>query len=789
MQRGLDELSSELHEVARQRAVLEKVRAGGGGSVRCGEGRVARGRLGVVRWRELTESVQSTCCVLSFSTALGRARPQRFDARLAALAEFDLIKKQSLRRAAQQARARRAALGEASQSVLRDVSRTQQRVHAASAAADASAASDGALASAAARLAEAQKRYREQMDRMYPAWQEQLERDSVRRLERIDRAREASDRRREVARAAFAKEQSLRSLIVEREQSLRLVREAEAKESAERNRQRAALEAEATLNAQRRHEQDEQRHAAAAAQASAAGTAAGAVAATVATAAAALPPPPLAAVAPAPVPAPAPATSGRLAGPETPPHRTPVLTYDWQSVSMSALLPARAETRLNPGGSDTMRQVRLPPSWSLRVELVNAGGASLGAPVEVPVARATRMARVLQLVRERAPAQVLGAGTRIVLLLDGQPVDPDDSVEFLGWALFSGSVAARCEAPAAAGRAPEGAAAPAAGQGQRRQGDWAALKGALSLLTQQLQQPRAYSDLRGSKYGTLGADDFNPADVDRVAKQALGDPADKAGFVRQQPAELLCAAVKLLLRQDAQGLFPVEVARKAAAQAPAPLKGGGAAELQRQHASSGDERGAVWRALVQHWHWLLDERVLSREELAGVFAETLLPPGEDAAGAAALGLRRAIKDLTSGDISVEMSPASPSARSPRSPSERLLGRVDAPVLAAAAAAAAAPAAPAALGSAQWRPAEQLSYALPQDSAGDKVRSVARKPAHEEDDDEEEELVDASPAATRGAAPAPTPERRAPSSFQRFVTQNRPAGKTGAADLDEDDFLF
>ncbi len=696
-------------------------------------------------------------------------------------------------------RARRAALGEASQSVLRDVSRTQQRVHAASAAADASAASDGAFASAAARLAEAQKRYREQMDRMYPAWQEQLERDSVRRLERIERAREASDRRREVARAAFTKEQSLRSLMVEREQSLRLVREAEAKESAERNRQRAALEAQATLNAQRRHEQDEQRHAAAAAQASPAGAAAAAVAATVATAAAAAaaappppPPPPLAAV--ASVLALAPTTSARLAGSETPPHRTPELTYDWQSVSMSALLPARAETRLNPGGSDTIRQVRLPPSWSLRVELVNAGGASLGAPVEVPVAREMRMGRILQLVRERAPAQVLGAGTRIVLLLDGQPVDPDDTVEFLGWALFSGSVAARCEAPAAAGRAPAGAAAPAAdqGQGQRRQ-DWTALKGALSLLTQQLQQPRAYSDLRGSKYGTLGADDSNPADVDRVAKLALGDPADKAGFVRLQPAELLCAAVKLLLRQDAQGLFPFELARKAAAPAPAPLKGGIAAELQRQHASSGDERGAVWRALVQHWHWLLDERVLSREELAGAFAETLLPRGEDAAGAAAQGLRRAIKDLTSGDVSVDMSPASPSARSPRSPrspGERLVGRVDGPVLAAAAGVAAAPAA---LGSAQWRPAEQLGGpARPQYSAGDKVRSVARKPAHEDDDDQEEELVDASPAAARAAAPAPTraPERRAPSTFQRFVAQNRPAGKAGApADLDDDDFLF
>jgi hypothetical protein len=686
--------------------------------------------------------------------------------------------------------------------VLRDVSRTQQRVHAASAAADASAASDGALASAAARLAEAQKRYREQMDRMYPAWQEQLERDSVRRLERIERVREASDRRREVARAAFTKEQSLRSLMVEREQSLRLVREAEAKESAERNRQRAALEAQATLNAQRRHEQDEQRHAAAAAQASAAGAAAAAaaVAATVAAAAAAPPPPPpLAAV--ASVLALAPTTSGRLAGPETPPYRTPELTYDWQCVSMSALLPARAETRLNPGGSDTIRQVRLPPSWSLRVELVNEGGASLGAPVEMPVARETRMGRILQLVRERAPAQVLGAGTRIVLLLDGQPVDPDDTVEFLGWALFSGSVAARCEAPAAAGRAPAGAAAPAAGQGQgQRQGqrqrqrrqDWAALKGALSLLTQQLQQPRAssYSDLRGSKYGTLGADEFNPADVDRVAKLALGDPADKAGFVRLQPAELLCAAVKLLLRQDAQGLFPSELARKAAAPAPAPapapLKGGGVAELQRQHASSGDERGAVWRALVQHWQWLLDERVLSREELAGAFAEPLLPRGEDAAGAAALGLRRAIKDLTSGDVSVEMSPASPSARSPRSPrspGERLVGRVDGPVLAAAAAAAAAPAA---LGSAQWRPAEQLGGpARPQYSVGDKARSVARKPAHEDDDDQEEELVDASPAAARAAAPAPpAPERlsgarlaRSSASWRRTGRRARPARLT------------
>jgi hypothetical protein len=49
MQRGLDELSSELHEVARQRAVLEKVRAGCGGRVRRAEGRFASGRQGVVR--------------------------------------------------------------------------------------------------------------------------------------------------------------------------------------------------------------------------------------------------------------------------------------------------------------------------------------------------------------------------------------------------------------------------------------------------------------------------------------------------------------------------------------------------------------------------------------------------------------------------------------------------------------------------------------------------------------------------------------------------------------------
>jgi hypothetical protein len=49
MQRGLDELSSELQEVVRQRAVLEKVRAGGGGRVLRAEGRVARGRQGVVR--------------------------------------------------------------------------------------------------------------------------------------------------------------------------------------------------------------------------------------------------------------------------------------------------------------------------------------------------------------------------------------------------------------------------------------------------------------------------------------------------------------------------------------------------------------------------------------------------------------------------------------------------------------------------------------------------------------------------------------------------------------------
>ena len=107
--------------------------------------------------------------------------------------------------------------------------------------------SAGVIGNSRDKLIAAKKKYRATVEKLYPSWQDQLERDGIRRLEAIRRRKETVNERREFARVAFEKERSLRSMMVEQENDLEELERAERAEMIARAKERTRLEQAARL--------------------------------------------------------------------------------------------------------------------------------------------------------------------------------------------------------------------------------------------------------------------------------------------------------------------------------------------------------------------------------------------------------------------------------------------------------------------------------------------------------------------------------------------------------------
>ncbi|GBG32711.1 Hypothetical Protein FCC1311_089362 [Hondaea fermentalgiana] len=508
-------------------------------------------------------------------------------------------------------------------------------------------------------LDEAILAYKQHVDGMLPGWQVEMEQDAYRRLRRLQRAELALKKRRGAAAAAFEKEKALRALLADKEHDVELLRIKEQEEHGKRNRERARLEKEARARALERY-----------------------------AAAAARPIPDLV--------TPLPPTAMRrrlraqfpdLADDEanqdkrerplnqaviaaTPQRKSPrqmaspppthpydatrlrpshdgaqspafELSYEWQSVPLGKTLPIQAEQRLNTA-KGLGRMARIPRTWNLEVLL-----AENGRRFEVRVQQNDE----IELVSREVSTLAFGETSPLTLSCNGHDLDSRLSVGAYGSMLFTGQVFARRGAPKrpnettqASHRAPDaqqGGNAPHTPASAQR---WDAIAQDLSALLSALRNPSASADLRASKLGLLEPeDDISSADTKRLKSEirALGRAALDAESVS---VDLMLQTLFSLLSVDAVGLLSLS------------LLGSGSMTtdldrvsdaLYKFHLSCKDGREHVWTMLVDYWQWVIRERLVSREDLATVFVQVLVPPGERVDGICAANIRWIVREFSS----------------------------------------------------------------------------------------------------------------------------------------------
>ncbi|EGZ27686.1 hypothetical protein PHYSODRAFT_321444 [Phytophthora sojae] len=140
-------------------------------------------------------------------TAQRQAVEKRMALREATAAEFSAVALQSCRQKWKAQRSSAIAAQKRNDELARSVRGAQRQVH------DACAKLQGDQSRSGALLAQEKARYNRRIEQVYPAWQEQLQRQRVQKLRELEDKKRAVERRRYLAKKSFEKEQTLDDLI------------------------------------------------------------------------------------------------------------------------------------------------------------------------------------------------------------------------------------------------------------------------------------------------------------------------------------------------------------------------------------------------------------------------------------------------------------------------------------------------------------------------------------------------------------------------------------------------
>jgi len=309
------------------------------------------------------------------------ALEKRVESRAAAQAELRLIQLQAARRLQGKTRARSAAQDQRSRTVLMGIENALGRI---SGFGNREGKRDVRSRSEKT-LEEAKEQYKEHVDRMYPRFEEELEKQAVKHLRKLERMENDARRRRMLAAKAFEKEKALREMVAEKEHEVKLAREKERAALTIRERERKALERSARERALHRganseifpqeEEEDEEQ-------------------------------------------------SFQFK-----------LSYEWQPVPLGGLLPSQAEQKLDDEKGHG-RLARIPDEWSL------------SCTVDLDAIKYTCIVRVdkedtIRKVVEKISQQCGLEPAEILLRCNDSRLDIDRNVKWYGGEFFQGSVSAQ----------------------------------------------------------------------------------------------------------------------------------------------------------------------------------------------------------------------------------------------------------------------------------------------------------------------------------------------------------
>jgi len=142
------------------------------------------------------------------------------------------------------------------------------------------------------------------------------------------------------------------------------------------------------------------------------------------------------------------------------------------------------------------------------------------------------------------------------------------------------------------------------------------IQGILTLL----ESPNNYQELRGSKYGKIGGSAVDSISVELDSMDVYA----------------LCQALVTALHACHE-LLQVNVLIYSM--------------IDQYHEACGDRRGDIWNLLCQHWRWLVQEKVLSRDEICNAFEKCQLCDG--------VILKQLVQNATEDDISLEYDNSTP----------------------------------------------------------------------------------------------------------------------------------
>lgn len=140
-------------------------------------------------------------------TAQRQAIEKRMALREATAAEFSAVALQSYKQKWKTQRSAAIAAKKRNDEFQRMLQTTQRQVH------DTWVRLHSDQSSSSVRLAQEKMRYNRKVEQIYPAWQEQLQRQRVQKLRELEDKKRKVERRRYLARKSFEKEQTLDDLI------------------------------------------------------------------------------------------------------------------------------------------------------------------------------------------------------------------------------------------------------------------------------------------------------------------------------------------------------------------------------------------------------------------------------------------------------------------------------------------------------------------------------------------------------------------------------------------------
>ncbi|KAG7394322.1 hypothetical protein PHYBOEH_005367 [Phytophthora boehmeriae] len=162
-------------------------------------------------------------------TAQRQAIEKRIALREATAAEFSAVALQSCKQKWKAQRSAALAAMKRNQEFVRSLHEMQKQLH------DNWVRLKSDQSSNNARLEQEKARYNRRIEQIYPAWQEQLQRQRVRKLRELEERKRAVDRRRYLAKKSFEKEQTLDDLIRKTRHEIEMAENLEQNELYERD--------------------------------------------------------------------------------------------------------------------------------------------------------------------------------------------------------------------------------------------------------------------------------------------------------------------------------------------------------------------------------------------------------------------------------------------------------------------------------------------------------------------------------------------------------------------------